>query len=250
MEGDYRRHYVGLLQKCSNSNRETLWRQTHGFFLKKGFLSSIVIVANHLLQIYTRCGRITTARNLFDEMPKRNCFSWNTMLEGYMNSGDKGSSLKLFDAMPERDVYSWNVVVTGFAKAGELSVAKRFFDAMPEKDAVTLNSLLHGYLQNGYAEESLRVFKEVKLCVDVKTLTTVLKGCAKLEALKCGKEIHARVLIGGVECDSHLNSSLVNLYAKCGDLRMASSMVDLIGEPDDHFSICFDLRLCELWESE
>lgn len=156
------------------------------------------------------------------------------MLEGYMNSGDKGSSLNLFYAMPERDVYSWNVVVTGFARAGELSVAKRFFDAMPEKDAVTLNSLLHGYLQNGYAEESLRVFKEVKLSVDVKTLTTVLKGCAKLEALKCGKEIHARVLIGGVECDSHLNSSLVNLYAKCGDLRMASSMVDLIGEPDDH----------------
>lgn len=108
------------------------------------------------------------------------------MLEGYMNSGDKGSSLKLFDAMPERDVYSWNVVVTGFAKAGELSVAKRFFLAMPEKDAVTLNSLLHGYLQNGYAEESLRLFKEMKLSVDVKTLTTVLNGCAKLEALKCG----------------------------------------------------------------
>ncbi|KAF8103188.1 hypothetical protein N665_0188s0139 [Sinapis alba] len=234
MEGDCRRHYVRLLQKCSHVNRGTLWHQTHGLFLKKGFLSSIVILANHLLQIYSRSGRMNTARNLFDEMPERNCFSWNTMLEGYMNSGDKGSSLKLFDTMPERDVYSWNVVVTGFAKAGELSVARRFFDAMPEKDVVTWNSLLHGYIENGYAGESLRLFKEVKLSADVIVLTTVLKGCAKLEALKCGKEIHARVLISGVEYDSRLNSSLVNLYAKCGDLRMASSMVDHIGEPDDH----------------
>ncbi|CAF2060751.1 hypothetical protein YC2023_078610 [Brassica napus] len=232
MEGDYRRRYVGLLQSCSN--KETLWRQTHGFFLKKGFLSSIVIVANHLLQIYTRCGRMNNARNLLDEMPERNIFSFNTMLEGYMNSGDKGSSLNLFNTMPERDSYSWNVVVSGFAKAGELGLARRLFDAMPEKDVKTLNSLLHGYIQNGYAEESLRLFKEVRLRADVVTLTTVLKACAKLEALECGKEIHARVLIGGVEYDYVLNSALVNLYAKCGDLRMASGMVDRVGEPDDH----------------
>ncbi|CAF2179824.1 unnamed protein product [Brassica napus] len=232
MEGDYRRRYVGLLQSCSN--RETLWRQTHGFFLKKGFLSSIVIVANHLLQIFTRCGKMNNARNLFDEMPERNIFSFNTMLEGYMNSGDKVSSLNLFDTMPERDAYSWSVVVSGFAKAGELGLARRLFDAMPEKDVKTLNSLLHGYIQNGYAEESLRLFKEVGLRADVVTLTTVLKACAKLEALECGKEIHARVLIGGVEYDYVLNSALVNLYAKCGDLRMASGMVDRVGQPDDH----------------
>ncbi|KAH0874588.1 hypothetical protein HID58_071950 [Brassica napus] len=224
MEGDYRRRYVGLLQSCSN--RETLWRQTHGFFLKKGFLSSIVIVANHLLQIYTRCGRMNNARNLLDEMPERNIFSFNTMLEGYMNSGDKGSSLNLFNTMPERDSYSWNVVVSGFAKAGELGLARRLFDAMPEKDVKTLNSLLHGYIQNGYAEESLRLFKEVRLRADVVTLTTVLKACAKLEALECGKEIHARVLIGGVEYDYVLNSALVNLYANCGSVDEARALFD------------------------
>ncbi|KAG7587333.1 Pentatricopeptide repeat [Arabidopsis thaliana x Arabidopsis arenosa] len=174
------------------------------------------------------------ARNLFDEMPERNYFSWNTMIEGYMNSGDKGTSLRFFDMMPERDGYSWNVVVSGFAKAGELSVARRLFNAMPEKDVVTMNSLLHGYILNGYAEEALRLFKELKLSADAITLTTVLKACAELEALKCGKQIHAQILIGGVECDSKMNSSLVNVYAKCGDLRMASYMLEQIGEPDDH----------------
>ncbi|ESQ27416.1 hypothetical protein EUTSA_v10018228mg [Eutrema salsugineum] len=234
MEGKFRRHYVSLLQSCSERNRETLWRQTHGLFLKKGFLCSVVIFANHLLQIYSRCGRMGTARKLFDEMPERNFFSWNTMIEGYMKLGDKGTSLKLFDMMPERDGYSWNVVVSGFAKAGELVVARRLFDAMPEKDVVTLNSLLHGYSLNGYAEEALRLFKELKLSVDVITMTTLLGACAKLEALKCGKQIHARILIGGVEYDTVMNSSLVNMYAKCGDLRMASNLVDQIGEPDDH----------------
>lgn len=234
MEVDCRRYYVRLLQSCSNRNRETLWRQTHGLFLKKGFISSIVIVANHLLQIYSRSGRMGTARHLFDEMPDRNYFSWNTMIEGYMNSGEKGTSLRFFDMMPERDGYSWNVVVSGFAKAGELGVARRLFDAMPEKDAVTLNSLLHGYILNGYAEEALRLFKEMKFSADAIIMTTVLKACAMLEALKCGKLIHARILIGGVEFDSKMSSSLVNLYAKCREWRMASIMLDQIGEPDDH----------------
>ncbi|KAL1208709.1 putative pentatricopeptide repeat-containing protein [Cardamine amara subsp. amara] len=234
MEGDCRRNFVRLLRSCNSRNREALCRQIHGVFIKKGFLSSIVIVANDLLQIYSRCGRMGIARNLFDEMPERNYFSWNTMIEGYMNSGDKGSSLKLFDMMPERDVYSWNVVVSGFAKAGELRVARRLFDAMPEKDIVPLNSLLHGYSLNGYPEEALRLFKQLGLSADVITMTTVLGACAKLEALNSGKQIHARILISGVEYDSVMNSSLVNLYAKCGDLRMASNMLDHIGEPDDH----------------
>ncbi|AAC00623.1 putative pentatricopeptide repeat-containing protein mitochondrial [Arabidopsis thaliana] len=234
MEVDCRRYYVRLLQSCSSRNRETLWRQTNGLLLKKGFLSSIVIVANHLLQMYSRSGKMGIARNLFDEMPDRNYFSWNTMIEGYMNSGEKGTSLRFFDMMPERDGYSWNVVVSGFAKAGELSVARRLFNAMPEKDVVTLNSLLHGYILNGYAEEALRLFKELNFSADAITLTTVLKACAELEALKCGKQIHAQILIGGVECDSKMNSSLVNVYAKCGDLRMASYMLEQIREPDDH----------------
>ncbi|CAA0338872.1 unnamed protein product [Arabidopsis thaliana] len=234
MEVDCRRYYVRLLQSCSSRNRETLWRQTNGLLLKKGFLSSIVIVANHLLQMYSRSGKMGIARNLFDEMPDRNYFSWNTMIEGYMNSGEKGTSLRFFDMMPERDGYSWNVVVSGFAKAGELSVARRLFNAMPEKDVVTLNSLLHRYILNGYAEEALRLFKELNFSADAITLTTVLKACAELEALKCGKQIHAQILIGGVECDSKMNSSLVNVYAKCGDLRMASYMLEQIREPDDH----------------
>jgi len=184
--------------------------------------------------MYSRSGKMGIARNLFDEMPDRNYFSWNTMIEGYMNSGEKGTSLRFFDMMPERDGYSWNVVVSGFAKAGELSVARRLFNAMPEKDVVTLNSLLHGYILNGYAEEALRLFKELNFSADAITLTTVLKACAELEALKCGKQIHAQILIGGVECDSKMNSSLVNVYAKCGDLRMASYMLEQIREPDDH----------------
>ncbi|CAA7013475.1 unnamed protein product [Microthlaspi erraticum] len=233
MKGDFRRHYVRLLQSCSNSNRKALWPQIDGLFFKNGFRSSIVTVGNDLLQIYTRCGRMEIARNVFDEMPERNCYSWNTMLEGYMRSGEKMKSLKLFDTMPERDDYSWNVVVSGFAKAGELSVARRVFDAMPEKDLLTLNSLLHGYIGNGYAEEALRLFKELNFTPDAKTMTTLIKACAKLEALRCGKQIHARIVAGGVECDSVMNSSLVNLYGKCGDSRMVSSMVDQIGVPDE-----------------
>ncbi|CAN8234347.1 unnamed protein product [Cochlearia groenlandica] len=233
-ERAYRRSFERLLKSCSCViKRQALRRQVNGFCVTKGFHGLVITIANYILLDYSRSGKMVSAQKVFDEMSVRNFFSWNTMIEGYMNSGDKMSSLKMFGMMPERNVYSWNVVVSGFAKAGELAVARRYFDAMPEKDVVTLNSLLHAYIKNGYAEEALCLFKESELRADVVTLTTVVWACSKLEALNCGKQVHARVLIGGVECDSFMNTSLVNLYAKCSDMRMASYIVDQTGDFDD-----------------
>ncbi|XP_010537311.1 PREDICTED: putative pentatricopeptide repeat-containing protein At1g77010, mitochondrial isoform X2 [Tarenaya hassleriana] len=235
MEGDYQ-CYVRLLQSCNTRTREALGRQIHGLFLKKGLLSSMVIAANNIIQMYWRCGSVSHARNLFDEMSDRNCFSWNIMIEGYMKSGDRDMSMKLFELMPERNNFTWNVVVSGFAKAGELGVAARLFGEMPRKDSVTLNSLLHGYTRNGYPEKAVRLFKELNPSTDAFLLSTVIGACTDLNALKCGKQIHAHILIGGIEYDSVMSSSLVNFYSKCGDLSVASNVLDQMEEPDD-FSI-------------
>ena len=59
---------------------------------------------------------MSDAHVLFQEMPHRNCFSWNTMIEGYMKSRDCTMSLELFKSVPKRNEFSWNVVITWFTK--------------------------------------------------------------------------------------------------------------------------------------
>lgn len=178
------------------------------------------------------------AQKLFEEMPKRNCFSWNTMIEGYLKSGSKDKSLKLFDSMPLKDAFSWNVVISGFAKEGGLEVARSLFNEMPWKNGIAWNSMIQGYACNGRPEEALALFKELssnqleRSGGDTFVLATAIGACTNIGALDCGKQIHARIVIDTVEVDRVLGCSLVNLYGKCGDIDSANHVLKLMKEPD------------------
>ncbi|KAE8685683.1 hypothetical protein F3Y22_tig00111095pilonHSYRG00629 [Hibiscus syriacus] len=127
----------------------------------------------------------------------RNCFSWNTVIEGYMKPGNKKKTLELLKLIPRKNDYSWNLILSGFVKANELEVAGDLFDDMPRKNAIAFHS-----------------------------------ACADLEAIEYGNQIHAHMVVGRKEFDPVSCSSLINLYGKCGDLDGASRALHLMMEPD------------------
>lgn len=229
-----------LVQSCNSIDHG---KQLHVLFVKKGLLSSSLPIANCFLQMYLRCGEGSYAHRLFDEMPSRNYFSWNTMIEAYMKWGYKEKSLELFYSMPasQKNDFSWNLVVSGLAKDGQLEVARSLFDRMPRKTALASNSMFHGYVRNGCALEAIKLFKELnshplenRLSIDSFILTTIVGACAHLAALQYGKQVHSYMLTAGMELDHVLSSSLVNLYSKCGDLVTANRVVNMMNKPDDY----------------
>ncbi|KAL6962292.1 hypothetical protein U1Q18_037249 [Sarracenia purpurea var. burkii] len=233
-------HYCArLLQSFSTHHWIRQGRQLHLVFLKRGVLGSVVTIGNRLLQMYARCGYLSDAQRLFDEMSQRNCFTWNTLIEGYMKSGSKDKALGLFDLMPQRSCFSWNLVVSGFAKVGELEIARGLFKEMPRKNGIAWNSMIHGYASNGHPREAVRLFMELNSDPyeesrgDTFVLATVIGACTDLEALDCGKQIHARIVIDEVEFDSVLASSLINLYGKSGDMDSASHVLNRMQDPDE-----------------
>lgn len=181
---------------------------------------------------------------MFDEMTQRNSFTWNTFLEGCAKSGDKSDLLNLFLSVPHKNEFSWNVVISGYAKAGELDVARRLFNEMPRKNGIAWNVMIHGYAKNGYPRMALSLFKDLlnsKIgqmgsvwSLDMIILTTVVGACSNLGSLDWGKQVHARMIVDGMEFDSVLGSSLVNMYGKCGDLNSANGVLNALKDPDDY----------------
>ncbi|GMP46624.1 hypothetical protein CsSME_00014697 [Camellia sinensis var. sinensis] len=228
-----------LLQSFNTHQWIQQGRQLHLFFLKRGVLSSALTIGNRLLQMYIRCGHMTDAHKLFDEMTQSNCFTWNTMIEGYMKSGIKEKSLELFDLMPHKNSFSWNLVVSGFAKAGELEISRALFNKMPRKNGIAWNSMIHGYARNGHPREAVRMFKELSSDPyeesrgDTFVLATVIGACTDLAFLDCGKQIHSRIIIDEVKFDSVLASSLINFYGKSGNMDSASHVLTMMQDPDD-----------------
>ncbi|XWS23650.1 hypothetical protein CRYUN_Cryun28dG0033200 [Craigia yunnanensis] len=226
-------YYARLLQYCKTHNSILLGKQLHLFFLKRGILSSTITIGNRLLQMYARCDTMAETWKLFDEMLQKNCFSWNTVIEGYMKLGNKEKSLELFKLMPHKNDFSWNLVISGFAQAGELEVARSLFDDMPEKNGVAWNSIIHSYARTGEARKAVELFKELGSLGNAFVLATVIGACVNLGAIEYGKQIHAHMVVDGLEFDPVLCSSLIYLYGKCGDLDGASRVLNLMKEPDD-----------------
>ncbi|KAK4490154.1 hypothetical protein RD792_000811 [Penstemon davidsonii] len=236
--------YARLLNSFNTHNSISQGKQLHVLFLKNGVLFSTLSIANRLLQMYMKCGKKDDARNLFDEMPERNSFTWNTLLEGYAKLGHKNELLNAFYSTPHKNEFSWNVVLSGLARAGELNFAQTLFDEMPQKNAIAWNTMIHGYARNGSPRTALGLFKEFLkwkmlemdgvLSWDPFVVATVVGACADLRDLDWGKQVHGRMIVGHVELDSVLGSSLVNMYGKCGDLDSARRFLNVMGDPDDY----------------
>uniref|UniRef100_A0A2N9ESY4 DYW domain-containing protein n=1 Tax=Fagus sylvatica TaxID=28930 RepID=A0A2N9ESY4_FAGSY len=149
----------------------------------------------------------------------------NAMLDMYMKCGSVEDAKRLFDKMQEKDIFSWTTMLDGYAKLGEYDEARRVFDAMPCKDIAAWNALISAYEQSGKPKEALVAFRELQLSKDAKpdevTLVCALSASAQLGAMDLGRWIDVYIKKHGIKLNCHLTTSLIDMYAKCGDLEKA-----------------------------
>ncbi|XP_042512918.1 pentatricopeptide repeat-containing protein At1g08070, chloroplastic-like [Macadamia integrifolia] len=123
-----------------------------------------------------------------------------------------------------------NAILELYVKCGSLSSAQLLFETMRNRDVVSWTTIVCGYAQNGFCQEAITVFRKMANEGEVKpneaTIVSVLSACASLGFLSLGQRVHTYIdkiqSIHGVTLDGHhVGNSLVNMYAKCGNLGMA-----------------------------
>ncbi|KAA3456182.1 pentatricopeptide repeat-containing protein [Gossypium australe] len=184
-----------VIKECAIRLDSRVGCSIHGEAIKFGLFSD-VYVQNSLVNFYSECGFLNSARKLFDEMLKRDVVSWNSMIIGYLRGGNLDMALELFRSMETRNIITWNSMITGFVQGGRGKEALQLFHEM----------------QNSSND---------KVKPDKITIASVLSACAYLGAIDHGKWIHGYLRRSGIECDVVIGTALVDMYGKCGSVERA-----------------------------
>ncbi|KAJ6827931.1 pentatricopeptide repeat-containing protein, chloroplastic [Iris pallida] len=114
-------------------------------------------------------------------------------------------------------------VIDSYAKCGELRLAELLFTRMTERSLVSWNAMITAYAQNGKCLKALRLFynllHEWPLKPDDFTVSCIIPAYAQLESLRHGKQIHAYAIKLGYITNTSIVNSMINMYARCGDLQ-------------------------------
>ncbi|XP_024520634.1 pentatricopeptide repeat-containing protein At2g13600-like [Selaginella moellendorffii] len=134
----------------------------------------------------------------------------------------------------ESDIYLANTLVDLYAKCGSTSDARDVFDRMTSRSVVSWGALVLGYVETGNATLALKTLSRMQdegFTPSALVFVAALKACCGV-TLELGRTIHGSICKGGLEQDSLVTTSLIDLYSKCGSMDDAQRVFDGIAERD------------------
>ena len=122
-------------------------------------------------------------------------------------------------------------LVDMYAKCGALVKAQEVFDKLLERNVITWNALVAGYAQHDLGHEVLKHFEKMQsegISPNAVTLVCILKACGSTGFVEMGGEIHAKLKNSGfyLEENTVLETALLDMYAKCGNMGKAQEVFD------------------------
>ncbi|KAG9139683.1 hypothetical protein Leryth_024725 [Lithospermum erythrorhizon] len=180
-----------LIRACCNGNN-AVWqgKQVHAHVIKHGF-SSDSFAQNNLIYMYVSCNYLEEAKRVFHNMTDRDGVSWTTLISGYAQSGQIKEAYDIFESMPERarkNSAVWNAIISAYAQSNRFREAFALFDRMRSENVV----------------------------IDKYLAASMISACTGLGALERGEDIIRYVRTSGIEIDSMLATTAMDMYCKCG----------------------------------
>lgn len=130
-----------------------------------------------------------------------------------------------------------------YSKCGHLKDARTLFDEIPLRNVVSWTSMFTGYIQNGQPHEALTLFKdflfeegdtngEKEVFIDSIAMVSILSACSRVSEKSITEGIHGFVVKRGFEGDMGVGNTLMDAYAKCGEVGVSRKVFDVMNEKD------------------
>eukprot|EP00250_Pteridium_aquilinum_P020621 c24888_g1_i1 orf=525-3071(-) len=133
------------------------------------------------------------------------------------------------------DIMVESALVNMYGKCSDIHSATKLFSEMVLQDVVSWNVMITSLIHNKHSANAFECFQFMLtngILPDDITYMSVLDVCASLEDLHRGQQIHATLNYVGYQQNNYVQTSLVNMYGKCGNLCKAKSALDSFSVPN------------------
>ncbi|KAK9051890.1 hypothetical protein SSX86_028518 [Deinandra increscens subsp. villosa] len=242
-----------ILHQCSRTRSFRPGFSLHAVAIKMGFQSN-VIISNHVLNMYSKCGRIDFARQVFDEMSERNVVSWSAMISGYDQAGRPLNAVELFSRMRVEQANEFvfasaisacaslfavsigkqihaqslilgfadvsfvsNSLVSMYMKCGRSSDALSVFRTGSERNTIAYNAMITGLVENKQVQKAYEMFRlmcQKGLVPNRFSLVALLGNCTAPSDLWIGMELHCQAVKLNLDSLAFVGNVLITMYSK------------------------------------
>jgi pentatricopeptide repeat protein len=120
-----------------------------------------------------------------------------------------------------------NALIDMYVKCGSVSEARQVFDEWPSRDVVMWGTMIAGYVSHALCIAALELFScmlQGRSNPDNVVFACVLKACGTIGIWAHGKRIHHQIVEAGMESDTVVATSLIDMYGKLGRIEEAAKV--------------------------
>ena len=153
------------------------------------------MLGNALVDMYSKCGSLEKAQEVFEQLPTRNNVSWSCLIAGYTQLGKSSMVLDLYRRMKGEGVMpnpiTFIVLLTACSHAGLVKEGRKLFDEMylayalsPTTEHYTCMIDLFG--RAGDFDEMKALLEKMPSCDHIPLYLSILGACSKWRNVKFG----------------------------------------------------------------
>nr|XP_004246925.1 pentatricopeptide repeat-containing protein At3g53360, mitochondrial [Solanum lycopersicum]XP_010326034.1 pentatricopeptide repeat-containing protein At3g53360, mitochondrial [Solanum lycopersicum] len=201
-------------------------------YAMKNGLSEDIYVINALIDMYVKCGHMTSAKKLFDSMNNPDAVSWSSLIVGYAQFGYGEEALDLFQKMRYLAVKPNQVtfvgVLTACSHVGRVKEGWQLFRAMETEFGIIPTRehcccVVDMLARAGCIEEAEAFINQMEIDPDIVVWKTLLAACKTRNNLDVGKRAAEKIL----EIDPSNSAAhvlLCNIFASTGSWKDVASL--------------------------
>ncbi|KAF7028266.1 hypothetical protein CFC21_040216 [Triticum aestivum] len=226
---------LSVISACANICSLDKARWIHSFVVNNGFCK-VLSICNALINMFSKCGSLTLALNVFNAMPRKNVITWTSMISAFAMHGDGKSALALFDKMKSEGVEPNGVTFLGLlfacCHAGLVDEGRSLFECMVQEYRIEPKHEHYGCMVDlmGKAkllQEAVDLIKSMHVRPNVAVWGSLLAACWMHGDLELGAFSARKIL----ELDPNHNGAYVflsNMHAKSGNWNNAREVRGVI----------------------